>query len=109
MLIAVYHNSSSINLYISDAEGLSYSLSLDNVMGPDDESSWVGATTPQLEVHVVRVRYMLVNPLILSKKSGGKYKYRCLPTSVVISEYIQVLDINSVYYIPISWSIISMQ
>lgn len=55
MLIAVYHNSSSINLYISDAEGLSYSLSLDNVMGPDDESSWVGATPPQLEVHVVRV------------------------------------------------------
>lgn len=55
VFIAVYHSSNSTNLYVSDAEGLNYSFSLDDVVSPADESSWVGGSRPpDIEVHVVR-------------------------------------------------------
>ena len=64
VFIAVYHSSNSTNLYVSNAEGLNYSFSLDDVVSPADESSWVGGSSPDIEVHVVRCLCVFVCDLI---------------------------------------------
>ena len=70
VFIAVYHSINTTNLYVSDAEGLNYSFSLDNVVSPADESSWVGGSPPNIEVHVVRCFCVSVCDLI--KRAEGK-------------------------------------
>ena len=51
VFLAVEHaNSSDIHLYISDAEGVYYSLSLDHVVATED---WGNDDKPSFDIHVV--------------------------------------------------------
>ena len=53
VLIAVYHNENSLNLYISDETGLFYSLTLEGVIA-NDGVKW-DAGNGVFDVHVVWV------------------------------------------------------
>ena len=53
VFIAVYHDINNTNLYLSEEEGLEYSLSLFQIISPS-EDEWVGQY-PQFDVHVVGV------------------------------------------------------
>ena len=53
VFIAVYHDSNTTNLYISDETGTSYSLSLEYIVGPD-LSSWA-VSNPKFDVYVVSI------------------------------------------------------
>lgn len=51
VFIAVYHDFNNTNLYLSEEEGLNYSLSLEYIISPP-ESDWVDGN-PTFDVHVV--------------------------------------------------------
>ena len=52
VFLAVEHaNSSNVHLYISDRDGASYSLSLDQVVATED---W-GNSKPSFDIHVVSI------------------------------------------------------
>lgn len=53
MFIAVYHDINNTNLYLSEVEGLNYSLSLQYIISPP-ESDWTSGY-PRFDVHVVRL------------------------------------------------------
>lgn len=52
VFIAVYHDINNTNLYLSEMEGLNYSLSLRYVISPP-EDEWVQGY-PSFDLHVVR-------------------------------------------------------
>ena len=54
VFIAVYHNFNNTNLYLSEEEGLVYSLSLEYIVSPP-ENQWVGGN-PTFDVHVVSLK-----------------------------------------------------
>ena len=53
VFIAVYHSFNNTNLYLSEEQGLNYSLSLEYIISPP-ESSW---NNPTFDVHVVSIEW----------------------------------------------------
>ena len=53
VFIAVYHSFNNTNLYLSEEQGLNYSLSLEYIISPP-ESDWINGY-PAFDVHVVSV------------------------------------------------------
>ena len=53
VFIAVYHTFNNTNLYLSEEQGLNYSLSLEYIISPP-ESDWINGY-PAFDVHVVSV------------------------------------------------------
>lgn len=53
VFIAVYHDINNTNLYLSEVEGLNYSLSLTHLVSPP-ESEWI-QDYPEFDLHVVSV------------------------------------------------------
>ena len=53
VFIAVYHSFNNTNLYLSEEQGLNYSLSLEYIISPP-ESSWYN---PTFDVHVVSIEW----------------------------------------------------
>jgi len=51
VFIAVYHNENHTNLYLSDEEGLYYSLTLEDVV-TNEEDDWINGNAV-IDVHVV--------------------------------------------------------
>ena len=51
VFIAVYHNENHTNLYLSDEEGVYYSLTLEDVV-TNEEDNWINGNAV-IDVHVV--------------------------------------------------------
>ena len=62
VFIAVYHSFNNTNLYLSEEQGLNYSLSLEYIISPP-ESSW---DNPTFDVHVVSAGERSVEAYFLS-------------------------------------------
>ena len=58
VFIAVYHDINNTNLYLSEEEGLDYSLSLQYIISPP-ESDWLNRY-PRFDVHVVSYEILIV-------------------------------------------------
>ena len=81
-MIAVYHDPNNTNLYLSEAAGLNYSLSLQQVISPP-ENEWIGGY-PTFDVYVVegitatylankRVTYSNNGYTVISFDKGGQW------------------------------------
>jgi len=66
VFIAVYHSVNNTNLYLSEEQGLNYSLSLEYIISPP-ESDWVNGY-PSFDVHVVEG---IVGTYIANRKTPG--------------------------------------
>ena len=81
-MIAVYHDPNNTNLYLSEAAGLNYSLSLQQVISPP-ENEWIDGY-PTFDVYVVegitatylankRVTYSNNGYTVISFDKGGQW------------------------------------